>query len=123
VTLAGAYGEIYIVWQNGRHLSLGGWQHRLGWIALTLGVLLLAYTIVSLREAMREGLAKPVATANGVSSVTAESVTSAAVSAARSAGSERPDLAQEVRESVQAVLNNAPPAAVRRTYNRKSALL
>jgi len=57
IVLGGAYGELYVVWQNARDLTLGGWQGRLWAPAGLLALLLLAYAYVNLKETLEQGLA------------------------------------------------------------------
>ena len=46
-------------WKNGEDLTLGGWEDRLAPIAIALGLLLLVYAIINLRETIEQGLTPP----------------------------------------------------------------
>jgi hypothetical protein len=59
VTLAGAYGELYVVWQSGERLELGGWEHRLKYAVVAVMVLLAIYAVRTMRATLDTGTTKP----------------------------------------------------------------
>ena len=59
VTLAGAYGELWVIWKSGSKLDLGGWEDRIWVLALVLGVLLFFYAVRSVRAELDLGIKKP----------------------------------------------------------------
>jgi hypothetical protein len=99
IVLGGAYGELYVVWQNAKELALGGWEHRLGWAALGVAVLLLGYAYASLKETLEQGLvpAKP-----APMELSADAI-AATVIASKLFGNTTPaDFAKEIREAFNA---------------------
>jgi hypothetical protein len=59
LTLTGAYGELWTVYASGHQLDLGGWEDWLFLPAIAAGLLLMAYTITSLRETIHRGQTRP----------------------------------------------------------------
>jgi hypothetical protein len=57
VTLAGAAGELWVLYRSGAHLDLGGWQHRIIVLAILAEALLGLYAVRSLLATLRLGLA------------------------------------------------------------------
>lgn len=59
VTLAGASGELWVVWRSGAKLDLGGWQNHIWILAVLAGILLLVYAYRSLPATIETGLEAP----------------------------------------------------------------
>jgi hypothetical protein len=58
-TLAGAFGELVTLYVTGTALDLGGWQHRIVWIVIAIGLVLMAYAVVSVRATLELGTQVP----------------------------------------------------------------
>jgi hypothetical protein len=54
--LAGAFGELYVIYASGKQLDLDGWEDRIGWVALAAGILLAVYALRALLGTLRQGL-------------------------------------------------------------------
>ncbi|MDA0179457.1 hypothetical protein OJ997_04050 [Solirubrobacter phytolaccae] len=95
VTLAGAGGELAIITRSARELTLGGWEGRIETIAYALAVLLVLYSLRSLKEAIDQGLteAAPV-------KLSGEIVAAAVIVAATS---DKPIDARELLAAIRAV--------------------
>ena len=59
VTLAGAYGELWVVFRSGQTLDLDGWEGKIGVVALAAAVLLTVYAIRSTRATLDVGSTPP----------------------------------------------------------------
>lgn len=114
-TIAGCFGELYVIWRNGLALPLGGFQNRLWWIELLLGLLLVVYIWRSLRQTIDQGIdTKEVQAAHRHRQ--AVHLSTAAVSGARlamtRADTEEPEgLHEEIRLSVAQALQAEPELA------------
>jgi hypothetical protein len=98
VTLSGAYGELYIVWQNGKELTLGGWQGRLDAPVAVLALLLLAYAVVNLKETLEQGL---VAAKPSPLNLSADAIAATVIASKLVGGTQPADLADEIREALK----------------------
>jgi hypothetical protein len=58
-TLAGAFGELVTLYVTGKTLDLGGWQHRIVWIVIAIGLVLVGYAVVSVRATLELGTQAP----------------------------------------------------------------
>lgn len=59
VTLAGAFGELYVLYESGRQLDLGGWEDYIFVLALMAGILLAVYAYRALVGTLGQGLKRP----------------------------------------------------------------
>lgn len=59
VTLAGGFGEIWVLFRAGERLDLGGWQDAAGVMAGLAALLLVWYAIQSVRAVIRTGHEEP----------------------------------------------------------------
>ena len=59
VTMAGAYGQLWVVYQTGKVLDLDGWENWVGPMALAAAVLLVFYASSSVRATLTQGLVIP----------------------------------------------------------------
>jgi hypothetical protein len=98
VTLSGAYGELYVVWQNGKELTLGGWQGRLDAPVAVFALLLLAYAVVNLKETLEQGL---VAAKPSPLNLSADAIAATVIASKLVGGTQPADLADEIREALK----------------------
>jgi hypothetical protein len=59
VTLAGAFGELYVVYESGAQLDLNGWEDRIVYLAVAAGLLLAFYALRALLGTLRQGVKRP----------------------------------------------------------------
>lgn len=59
VTLGGAFGELYVLYESGAQLDLNGWEDRIAYAAFAAGLLLAFYALRALLGTLRQGVKKP----------------------------------------------------------------